>query len=82
MLKIFVVMPLLVGLASCPPSAPRTVLVCPDVKPYSAETQAKAADEIETLQERYPVSASLIGDYLASRDASRACQAKKKELSK
>jgi hypothetical protein len=81
MLKLLFVAPLAAALATCgTEKAPRTIIICPDIKPYSATEQQAALKELDKLERNYPVSASLLGDYLASRDAARACLAKKKAI--
>ena len=46
---------------------------CPSLAPYSAEEQARAADELDTLPPG-SVVARMMGDYAATREEIRACR--------
>lgn len=46
---------------------------CPPVVDYTAEDQARAAEEVETLPEG-AVIVRMLGDYAVLRDQARACR--------
>jgi hypothetical protein len=46
---------------------------CPPVVDYTAEDQARAADEVESLPEG-AVIVRMLGDYAVLRDQARACR--------
>lgn len=61
---------LLLAMVSC--ATPQPVTVCPTPVPYSAEMQARAADELDAL----PADAALremIADYAREREQLRKC---------
>lgn len=47
--------------------------VCPELKEYPREFQARAADELDSLPSDSAV-AGLVGDYAMTRDQIRVCQ--------
>lgn len=67
-----------VGLAGCAGrEAPRievqTRVICPPVKSYSPEKLARAAAEMTATCAAAPALCEMMGDFLAARDAARAC---------
>jgi hypothetical protein len=57
----------------CSSKATVTGAVCPRIKSYSAEMQNKALAEIDQIERNAPTLVVMFGDYLALRDAVRAC---------
>ncbi len=63
------------SLTACATAGSSPSAVCPSLVPYSAEEQARAADELAAL----PAAAELgrlMGDYAALRAEIRACRAR------
>lgn len=64
----------LAGCQAREPLPPQVIRVCPKPKQYSAESQAKAREEMRVVRRNHPVIASYMDDYGALRAQVRACQ--------
>ena len=60
-------------LTGCAMGGSETSAPCPPVVEYTAEDQARAADEVEALPEG-AVIVRMLSDYAALRDQARACR--------
>ena len=60
-------------LNGCATAGSETRAPCPPVVEYTAEEQARAADEVETLPES-AVIVRMLSDYAVLRDQARACR--------
>lgn len=60
-------------LTGCAMAGSDTRAPCPPVVDYTAEDQARAADEVDTLPEG-AVIVRMLGDYAVLRDQARACR--------
>ena len=60
-------------LSACATGGSDTRAPCPPVVDYTAEHQARAADEVEALPEG-AVIVWMLGDYAVLRDQARACR--------
>ena len=60
-------------LSACATAGSETHAPCPPVVEYSSADQARAADEVEALQEG-AVIIRMLGDYAVLRDQARACR--------
>lgn len=59
-------------LTGCATAGSEARAPCPPVVDYTAEDQARAADEVEALPEG-AVIVRILGDYAVLRDQARAC---------
>lgn len=60
-------------LTGCATAGSETHAPCPPVVEYSSADQARAADEVEALQEG-AVVVRMLSDYVVLRDQARACR--------
>ena len=60
-------------LSACATGGSDTRVPCPPVVEYTAEDQARAADEVEELPEG-AVIVRMLADYAGLRDQARACR--------
>ena len=60
-------------LSACATGGSDTRVPCPPVVEYTAEDQARAADEVEALSEG-AVIVRMLSDYAVMRDQARACR--------
>ena len=63
----------MLSLSACATAGSDAQAPCPPIVPYSAADQARAAIEVEALQENATV-VRMLSDYAVMRDQARACR--------